>query len=151
MTPAALEAFLALPLIASLATSIGDEPRVLPMWFRWDGTSIWMETSPTFPNYEVLRRNPKAALAIDQSLGGLQVRAVIMRGHVEIIEGSDDIVHDGVRRIYERYLDPDAMRGAGKEMMTNARHVLLRFQPTMTISWDLVTDADQPSAAAAAG
>lgn len=139
MLPATLDLFLARPLIARLATCIADEPRVLPMWFRWDGTSVWMETSPTFRNYEVLKRNPRAAVAIDESLGGLRLRAVIMRGDIEIIDGPDDVVREGVRRIYERYLDRDEMDGPGEEMMTNSRHVLLRLRPLTTISWDSIT------------
>lgn len=62
--------------------SLDDQPRILPMWFRWDGSSVWMETSPTFRNYEVLRQNVRAAVAIDESLGGLRLRAVIMCGSV---------------------------------------------------------------------
>lgn len=136
MSAEALDQFLARPMIARLATSVDDQPRILPMWFRWDGSSVWMETSPTFRNYEILTQNPRAAVAIDESLGGLRLRAVIMRGSVDIIESPDEAVSDGVRRIYERYLAPDEMARTGEEMMTSARHVLLRFQPTTVISWD---------------
>ena len=139
MSAQALDEFLARPLIARLATSLHDQPRILPMWFRWDGSSMWMETSPTFRNFEILRQNPHAALAIDESLGGLRLRAVIMRGSVEIIDEPDDVVRDGVRRIYERYLAAAEMDGPGQEMMTGARHVLLRFRPATTISWDSTT------------
>ena len=136
MSAEALDEFLARPMIARLATSLDDSPRILPMWFRWDGSSLWMETSPTFRNYEVLMRNPRAAVAIDESLGGLRLRAVIMRGVVEIIEGPGDVVRDGVRRIYERYLRPDEMRDVAEEMMTGARHVLLRVTPATMTTWD---------------
>jgi nitroimidazol reductase NimA-like FMN-containing flavoprotein (pyridoxamine 5'-phosphate oxidase superfamily) len=138
MSAEALAAFLGRPLIARLATSVGDQPRILPMWFRWDGSSVWMETSPTFRNYEILRQNPRAAVAIDESLGGLRLRAVIMRGTVEIIDAPEAKVHDGVREIYRRYLAADEMDGVGEEMLTTARHVLLRFEPATMITWDSV-------------
>lgn len=97
-----------------------------------------METSPTFRNYQILKINPRAAVAIDESLGGLELRAVIMRGSVQIIDGPDKVVREGIRRIYERYLAPHAVDGIGVEMTTNTRHALLRFRPTSTISWDTV-------------
>ena len=136
MSPEALAAFLQRPLIARLATSLNDRPRVLPMWFRWDGSSLWMETSPTFRNYRVLQKNPQAAVAIDESLGGLRLRAVVMRGEIGLIESPKHVVHDGVRRIYERYLTPDEMIGAGQEMLNGARHVLLRLTPSTMRTWD---------------
>ncbi len=88
MSREAIDRFLARPLLARLATSDGDRPRVLPMWFWWDGSDIWMETSPTFPNARVLRRNPHAAVTVDEALGGLDLRAVVMRGRVEIIDNA---------------------------------------------------------------
>jgi nitroimidazol reductase NimA-like FMN-containing flavoprotein (pyridoxamine 5'-phosphate oxidase superfamily) len=136
MTEAQLEGFLARPMIARLATSLDDRPHVLPMWYRWDGSALWMETSPTFRNYRILKRNPRVAVAIDESLGGLQLRAVVMRGSAEVIEEPADVVRDGVRRIYERYLDADEMRGAGEEMLTSARHVLIRLRPATMTTWD---------------
>jgi nitroimidazol reductase NimA-like FMN-containing flavoprotein (pyridoxamine 5'-phosphate oxidase superfamily) len=136
MTATQVEGFLARPIIARLATSLDDRPRILPMWYRWDGSALWMETSPTFRNYRILQRNPRVAVAIDESLGGLQLRAVIMRGSAEIIEEPADVVRDGVRRIYERYLDADAMRGSGEEMLNGARHVLIRLRPATMTTWD---------------
>ena len=89
MSPVQMTAFLARPLIARLATADGGQPRVVPMWYRWDGKSLWMETSSTFPNYRILKRNPRAAVTIDESLGGLRLRAVVMVGDIEIIDEPD--------------------------------------------------------------
>lgn len=138
MSAAQVEAFLARPMIARLATTLDDRPRIVPMWYRWDGSALWMETSPTFRNYRILERNPRVAVAIDESLGGLQLRAVILEGGAEIIAEPADFVRDGVRRIYERYLDADEMRGPGDEMLTSARHVLIRLRPGTMKTWDSV-------------
>ena len=140
MSPQALAKFLERPIIARLATSLNDRPLVLPMWFRWDGSSVWMETSPTFHNYRILKKNPWAAVAIDESLGGLRLRAVVMRGAIELIESPEAVVHDGVRRIYKRYLSGDEMDGVGREMLSGARHVLLRLTPSTMRSWDSTGD-----------
>jgi nitroimidazol reductase NimA-like FMN-containing flavoprotein (pyridoxamine 5'-phosphate oxidase superfamily) len=132
----AMDRFLARRLIARLATSDGDRPRVLPMWFWWDGADVWMETSPTFANYRVIRRNPHAAVTIDEALSGLAMRAVVMRGRVEIIDAPLDQVMTTVRRIHERYLSPDEQASAAGRAMQLGSHVLLRFIPERTITWD---------------
>jgi nitroimidazol reductase NimA-like FMN-containing flavoprotein (pyridoxamine 5'-phosphate oxidase superfamily) len=136
MKKEAMDRFLGRPLIARLATSDGDRPRVLPMWFWWDGSDVWMETSPTFANYRVLRRNPHAALTIDEALSGLAMQAVVMRGRIEIIDGPEDEVMATVRRIHDRYLSPEERASDAGRAMQLGSHVLLRFIPDRTISWD---------------
>ena len=136
MSPAAMAAFLDRPLIARLATSDRSRPRVLPMWFLWDGDDIWMETSPTFPNARVLRENPHAAVTIDEALGGFRLRAAVMRGEVEVIDGPAERVRAMVERIYRRYLTEDELGSTEGDRILAARHVLLRFHPTKQITWD---------------
>lgn len=134
-----MDRFLERPLIARLATSDHDRPRVLPMWFWWDGQDVWMETSPTFANYRVLRRNPNAALSIDEALSGLAMRAVVMRGRVEIVDGPLDEVMATVRRIHDRYLSPEERASEAGRAMQLGSHVLLRFIPDRTMTWDTTT------------
>jgi len=142
MGPAAMDSFLARPLIARLATSDRDSPRVLPMWYLWDGTDLWMETSPTFANARILRGNPNAAVAVDESLGGFRLRAVVMRGTVELVEAPHEQVLDMVQAIYARYLSPDERASATGQAMLATGHLLIRFMPNRIISWD-TSDADR--------
>jgi nitroimidazol reductase NimA-like FMN-containing flavoprotein (pyridoxamine 5'-phosphate oxidase superfamily) len=109
------------------------------MWFWWDGTTIWMETSPTFPNARILRENPKAAVVIDESLGGLRLRAAIIDGEVDLVDGPEAHVLGIVRRIYARYLTPDELARDGEAMVAGSRHVLLRLTPTRIKTWDTAT------------
>jgi len=143
MSRAAMDAFLSRPLIARLATSDNDHPRVVPMWYLWDGTDLWMETSPTFANARILRRNPNAAVAIDEALVGFQlrVRAVVMRGTVELIEAPMEQVMDMVRSIYVRYLSPEEQASPTGRVMLDAGHLLIRFTPERILSWD-TSDTD---------
>ena len=105
------------------------------MWFTWDGQSVWMETSPDFPNARILRANPRAALAIDETLGGLRFRAVVMRGLIEVIDGPDRLVRETVQRIYEKYLGTDVEHPDAQRML-NGAHVVLKFVPSRINSWD---------------
>jgi nitroimidazol reductase NimA-like FMN-containing flavoprotein (pyridoxamine 5'-phosphate oxidase superfamily) len=142
MSADAMTSFLARPLIARLATSDADQPRVLPMWYRWDGASLWMETSATFPNYRILKVNPRAAVTIDESLGGLRLRAVVMLGSIEIIDTPSSVVEDELRRIYERYLTREEMASVGRDMIRTGTHVILRFVPHRITTWASFADDD---------
>jgi nitroimidazol reductase NimA-like FMN-containing flavoprotein (pyridoxamine 5'-phosphate oxidase superfamily) len=134
MSAVQLNAFLGRPLIARLATSADDCPRVLPMWYWWDGEHMWFETSPTFRNVRTLRANPRAAVVVDESLGGLRLRAAILEGAVDVLEGPADLIHDVVLRIYHRYLEPGSP--SPEEMLGGSSHVLLRMTPETIKSWD---------------
>ena len=140
MSPVQMTAFLARPLIARLATADGGQPRVLPMWYRWDGSSLRMETSSTFPNYRILKRNPRAAVTIDESLGGLRLRAVVMLGDIEIIDAPRSAVENELQRIYQRYLTRDEMASVGRDMMRTGTHVILHFTPRRITTWDAAGD-----------
>jgi nitroimidazol reductase NimA-like FMN-containing flavoprotein (pyridoxamine 5'-phosphate oxidase superfamily) len=141
MSPQALDAFLERPLIARLATSARNRPRVLPVWFLWDGTDIWMETSATFPNARILRENPHAAIAIDEAVGPFAFRAAIFRGVVDVIAEPYEDVMRMVRGIYRRYLSDDELASVEGEMVLSAHHVLLQFHPRRVITWDTTGEA----------
>lgn len=129
------EAFLARPLIARLATCLDGQPRVLPMWFLWDGTSVLMETGARFPNVQVLETNPKAAISIDEAIGPLGLRAVVMRGVVEFVQDAQ-FVAATVRRIYVKYLGEAGLETPETRGMLAGDHVILRFTPRSEMSWD---------------
>ena len=79
--------------------------------------------------------NPRAALAIDETLGGLRFRAVIMRGSIEVVDGPDRLVRETVERIYEKYLGTDVAHPDAQRML-NGPHVVLKFVPSRITSWD---------------
>ncbi|HVI80999.1 MAG TPA: pyridoxamine 5'-phosphate oxidase family protein [Candidatus Acidoferrum sp.] len=42
-------------------------PRVVPIWFHWNGREIVMATPPKAPKLKALSKNPKVALTIDEN------------------------------------------------------------------------------------
>lgn len=42
-------------------------PRVIPIWFHWNGREIVMATPPKAPKLKALAKNPKVSLAIDDN------------------------------------------------------------------------------------
>lgn len=80
-----LESFLQRPLVARLATTGPDGPRVRPIWYLFDRTGFWWITGRWSRLTEVLRRDPRVELVVDtcdlQRGEVLQVRA---RGRAEL-------------------------------------------------------------------
>lgn len=62
-------------------------PRVVPIWFHWDGTHIVLASPPTAPKLDALRKNPKVALTIDGISPPYKVLMIRGTAHVELIEG----------------------------------------------------------------
>ena len=74
--------------LARLAYTWHDgTPRVIPIWFHWDGEKIVLGTPPTAPKMRVLPDDSKAALTIDRS--EWPYRALLIRGtaHTETVDG----------------------------------------------------------------
>ncbi|MEU6507760.1 MULTISPECIES: pyridoxamine 5'-phosphate oxidase family protein [unclassified Streptomyces] len=96
--PFDVEAFLARPLVARLAT---DGPRVRPVWFLWEDHSFWVLTGPWARLEQRLRRNPVFELVVDScELTTGRVLQVVARGHGSVV----DFDTDRGRRKLTRYL-----------------------------------------------
>jgi hypothetical protein len=74
--------------LARLAYNWRDgSPRVVPIWFHWDGGTIVLGSPPNAPKVNVLPDNAKVALTIDRD--EWPYHALLIRGtaHVETVNG----------------------------------------------------------------
>jgi len=62
-------------------------PRVIPIWFHWDGRQFVLGSPPRAPKLLALRRNPKVALTIDSNDWPSKVLLVRGSAHVEMVPG----------------------------------------------------------------
>ena len=62
-------------------------PRVVPIWFHWNGREIVMATPPKAPKLKALAKNPKVSLTIDDN--DFPHRVLLIRGtaRLEPVEG----------------------------------------------------------------
>ncbi|GAA3371088.1 hypothetical protein GCM10017744_097430 [Streptomyces antimycoticus] len=96
--PFDVDAFLARPLVARLAT---EGPRVRPVWFLWADHAFWVLTGPWARLEERLERAPVFELVVDScDLATGTVHQVIARGHGRVV----DFDTDRGRRKLTRYL-----------------------------------------------
>lgn len=81
-------------------------PRVVPIWFHWNGNKIVMVSPPKAPKLKSLGKNPKVALTIDEN--GFPPKVLLIRGTARLEQV------EGIAPEYEacaaRYFDPELAR-----------------------------------------
>ena len=96
-----LDAFLALPLVAHVATS---GPRVSPVWFLWEQRCFWWLTGDWSRMPAILARDPEVAFVVDTcELATGRVLQVTARGEATVVAFD----RDRARRKLARYLGQD--------------------------------------------
>jgi PPOX class probable F420-dependent enzyme len=132
-----IDEFLSGVLLARLATAKGDRPQVTPVWYEWDGEYLWVTMDRSSRKYRNLKANPYCAVTIDETLGGLRFKAVIMEGPVELITEPKEWVLEKVTRIYTRYLGKQGIQAdTPQAMLRDGDHVVARIRPECILSWD---------------
>ena len=62
-------------------------PRVIPIWFHWNGHDFVMATPPKAPKLKALAKNPKVSFTIDDNTFPHKVLLIRGRARLEIVEG----------------------------------------------------------------
>src|SRR5689334_21724889 len=62
-------------------------PRVVPIWFHWDGREIVFGTPPTAPKLRALSKNGKVALSIDGATWPYKALQIRGTARVEMVAG----------------------------------------------------------------
>jgi len=62
-------------------------PRVVPVWFHWNGTEIILGTPMTAPKVKALTKNAKVALTIDTNTWPHKVLQIRGKAQVQAIDG----------------------------------------------------------------
>jgi hypothetical protein len=136
MTRAEVDAFLSTERTCRVATAGQDgRPHVSPLWFVWDGTSLWLNSIVRSQRWTDLDRDPRVAVVVDAGMEFSELRGVELSGAVTLV---GDIPRTARP-------DPDlaapellfARKYAGRdEFPPDGRHAWLRLTPEKLVSWD---------------
>jgi hypothetical protein len=87
--------------------STDGTPRVIPIWFHWNGREIVMATPPKAPKLKALAKNPRVSLTIDDNTFPHKVLLIRGSARLEPVEG---IVPE-YEAAAARYFDVDLAKG----------------------------------------
>ena len=142
LTQDQIDAFLARPLMARLATAVPSredptcaQPHNVPVWFYWDGASLYISAFDSTRKVKEVRRNPYVAVLIDleQAVDGAQ--AVLLEGRCELIK-DPGVVRETSRIIYTRYMGEEGVQAdAPQSWMVDPENSILRLTPQRVYSW----------------
>jgi hypothetical protein len=136
MTPEEVDQFLAVERVCRVAT-VGAEgqPHVAPLWFVWDGTDLWLNSTFRSQRWRDVERDPRVSVVVDAGVEFTELRGVELSGAVRIAsevprtaEPRADLA--GPEQLYaEKY-------AGSPDFVPDGRHAWLRLRPAKLVSWD---------------
>ena len=131
MSKREIEQLLKQPNVAVIATTAPDgAPHAVPTWYEYRKGEVVFHTGPEAFKYRCMQHDRRVALVVDTRKA--PYKCVVLKGRVEMTEGTDDA---RVRRMAVAYLGKKNGEAYAKSMRGD-RLVIVRFKPERTISWD---------------
>lgn len=136
MGPREVDAFLADQRTCRVATVGADGgPHVVPLWFVWDDTYLWLNSLVRSKRWSDVARHPRVAVVVDDGSEFWELRGVEITGLAEAVgevpRGSepDQRLARPEQMFARKYLGTD-------EFVPDGRHAWLRITTTKITSWD---------------
>lgn len=137
LTPSEIDKILSMTLIANLATLGEDDTiHIVPMWFIRLGNDICIPTSRHTRKYKNLKARPYASVMIDISREGLDLKGVLIRGPVELVEGEEarKINH----KIHLKYVTEEGLNDPSvASYLSKGDDVTVRIHMEHIVNWNL--------------
>ena len=124
------------PVLARLATVNPKtlQPHVTPVWFLWDGESVWISAFISTRKAKDVTRNRKIAVLIEPK-DTSQLQAVLLEGPCELYQAPDELVERMSLKIYERYVGAGRLSDKEKSWAVDPENRLIKLTPARFIAW----------------
>jgi PPOX class probable F420-dependent enzyme len=131
--------FLQRVLIARIATVDSEGyPHVVPVWYGWDGESLWISAFRSTQKVRNIQGNPMISVAIDTTTDHVDNQAVVLEGRAELVEGPQEFLREQITWIYTRYLGEDGvLKEEPQSWIADKENILIKLTPTKIINWGL--------------
>jgi nitroimidazol reductase NimA-like FMN-containing flavoprotein (pyridoxamine 5'-phosphate oxidase superfamily) len=137
LTSTEIDELLSMTLIANLATLDDDGGiHIVPMWFLRLGNEICIPTSRHTRKYKNLRARPRASVMIDISRAGLDLKGVLVRGSVVLVEREEAkrINH----AIHLKYVKPEGLSDANvASYLSKGDDITVKIHMDHLVNWNL--------------
>jgi PPOX class probable F420-dependent enzyme len=127
MSKEELNAFLARPLIARIATvRPNGSPQLVPMWFLYEDGVTYMSTRTYAAKVKYLKKNPRVAVVVDEMVAPMKNKVVTFEGTVEVL---DTGVKEMTTKIYHKYVGVEGSASPQAQQSINTPRVILKITP----------------------
>jgi nitroimidazol reductase NimA-like FMN-containing flavoprotein (pyridoxamine 5'-phosphate oxidase superfamily) len=137
LSSAEIDKILSMTLFANLATLGEDNTiHIVPMWFIRLGNDICIPTSRHTRKCRNLKARPYASVMIDISREGLDLKGVLIRGPVELVEGEEArrINH----QIHLKYVTEEGLNDPSvASYLSKGDDVTVRINMEHIVNWNL--------------
>ena len=109
-------------------------PHVTPLWFVWDGESLWLTSITQSQRWENLQRDGRVAVVVDGGDEFMELRGVELNGSAVPVgevprTGEANVALEIPEQLFaEKYV--------GGRVQYDGRHAWLRVRPDKIVSWD---------------
>jgi general stress protein 26 len=107
----------------------------VPVWYEWDGESLWISTFRSTRKVRELAANPQCSIAIDSADSGVDFRGVVFEGSAELVTAPLDFVQRKTEQIYTRYLGEEVRHPRYQEWIYDPENLLIKLSPQHTNTW----------------
>lgn len=148
LTREQIDSYLAESVLARIATvsATSAQPHVVPVWYWWDGASIWIHGYGGTRKFKELRANPKCSIVVDQADSGVDFWAVLFEGEAELIDQPRQVVVDVAVQIYRRYIGEEGVLDpVPQSWIHDEESLLIKLTPSRVTSWYSAYIPPQPS------
>nr|WP_106410463.1 MULTISPECIES: pyridoxamine 5'-phosphate oxidase family protein [Pseudofrankia] len=116
----------------------GGPPHVSPLWFVWDGGSLWLYSIVRSQRWADLLRDPRAAVVVDAGGDFGELHGVELRGRFEPVGEAPRTGETDVPELAtpERLFAAKYIANPDGSMYHDGRHAWLRLTPEKVASWD---------------
>jgi len=138
LTREQIDAYLSQSVLARIATVSSDtaQPHVVPVWYWWDGASIWIHGYGGTRKFKELRANRKCSIVVDQANSGVDFWAVLFEGEAELIAEPRQVVVDIAVQIYTRYIGEEGVLDPiPQSWILDEEGMLIKLTPSRITSW----------------
>jgi nitroimidazol reductase NimA-like FMN-containing flavoprotein (pyridoxamine 5'-phosphate oxidase superfamily) len=137
MTRVERDAFLRSQPICRVATvGRAGRPRLSALWYVWDGTALWFNSTVRSRRWAELERDPRLSAIVDD--GGAdfhRLRGVTLTGTARVIGEVPRRGEDVAELVEPERLFADKYMGGGS-FRYDGRHGWLKLIPDRVVSWD---------------
>ncbi len=125
------------PLIARMATAdLKCQPHVVPVWFGWDGESLWISSFSNTRKVKELELNPKISVVVDLATAGGETKGVLFEGIAVLVKEPREVVRSQSLWIYTRYLGKKGVQEQEPQSwIHDPLNLVIRLKPQFVHTW----------------